>query len=319
MTEISYELKIGGQTAPPELLATIVTLEVEDHADIADMLRLRVGIAVQEDGRAWTLVDDGGFDRLARIQVAAKVGDGQAEPLIDAYVVDVRAVMSNEPGHSTLDVVAMDATVLMNLEEKVKAPGRTCPTPRSRSRSSATTASRPRWTTPSPRARRPTTPRSSAAPTCSFLRQLARRNGFECYVEADAERQQRGPLPRAAAGREPAGHADRATSAMETNVDSFPPATTCSADAGEGRRHRRIDAGLAAGRVRQLASRRARRRVHACRGPAAAWCCLSDTGLRRPASCSARCRRWSIARRGRSSPRASYTARLRLCSRRRSP
>jgi phage protein D len=219
VTEISYELKIGGQTASPELLSSIVTLEVEDHADIADMLRLRVGIAVQEDGRAWTHVDDGGFDRLARMQIAAKVGDGQAEPLIDAYVVDVRAVMSNEPGHSTLDVVAMDATVLMNLEEKVKA------WPDMSDSAIAQSIFGDHGLTPDVDDTQPTRQETDhttmqRGTDMQFLRQLARRNGFECYVEADASGNSVGHFHKPRLDENPQDTLN-VNLGMETNVDSF--------------------------------------------------------------------------------------------------
>jgi hypothetical protein len=219
VTEVSYELKIGGQAAPPELLASIVSLEVEDHADIADMLRLRLGIAVQEDGRAWTHVDSGMFDRLARIQVAAKVGDGQPEPLIDAYVVDVRTAMSNEPGHSTLDVVAMDATVLMNLEEKVKA------WPNMSDSAIAQSIFGDHGLTPDVDDTQPTRQESDhtsmqRGTDMQFLRQLARRNGFECYVEAGSGGNSVAHFHAPRLDESPQD-ALNVNLGMETNVDSF--------------------------------------------------------------------------------------------------
>lgn len=121
MTAVSYVLEIGGQAAPREVLASIASLEVEDHADLADMLRLRLSVAVDGGASKWRVLDDDLFTRLANVRVALKVGSGQADPLIDAYVVDVRASLSGEPGRSQVDIVAMDATVLLSLEEKVKA------------------------------------------------------------------------------------------------------------------------------------------------------------------------------------------------------
>ena len=46
---------------------------------------------------------------------------GPAVSLIDAYVIESRVQFSNQPGKSVLDVYAMDPTVLMSLEEKVRA------------------------------------------------------------------------------------------------------------------------------------------------------------------------------------------------------
>ena len=49
MPEIAYKLLLDGQAPDPDLLATIEQIEVEDHADLADMLRLRVAVSVSED------------------------------------------------------------------------------------------------------------------------------------------------------------------------------------------------------------------------------------------------------------------------------
>src|SRR5262245_13408874 len=121
MSGVSYTLEIGGSPAPAELLAAIQTVEVEDHANMADMLRLRVSVGVNNNGSAWTVLDDDIFSRLANIRVGVKVGDGQPERLIDAYVIETSVTFSNQPGQSLINVVAMDPTVLMNLDEKVKA------------------------------------------------------------------------------------------------------------------------------------------------------------------------------------------------------
>jgi phage protein D len=120
-TQTSYSLNIGGQPASAAVLAAIRQIEVEDHASMADMLRLRVGVAVRQDGAGWTVLDDELFTRLAKLQLSVTVGTGRAMPLIEAYVVDVDTSFSNEPGTSEMAVAAMDPSVLMHLEEKVKA------------------------------------------------------------------------------------------------------------------------------------------------------------------------------------------------------
>ena len=117
MAAVSYTLEIGGQRASPELLSALQAVEIEDHADLADMLRLRLAVSIGADGRAWTHLDGGQFTRLANVRVAAAIGSATPEPLIDAYVIDVKATLSPEPGGSILEVVAMDATVLKRLPD----------------------------------------------------------------------------------------------------------------------------------------------------------------------------------------------------------
>src|SRR5262249_36178465 len=96
-------------------------VEVEDHANVADMLRLRVGVAVRQDGSGWTFLDDDLFTRLATIDLSVTIGSGNAIPLIKSYVIEIGTEFSPAPNGSELAVTAMDPTVLMHLEEKVKA------------------------------------------------------------------------------------------------------------------------------------------------------------------------------------------------------
>lgn len=182
MSTVAYRLEIDGQVASKQLLDAVQSLEVEEHADLADMLRLRVNLSQRDDGGGWTVLDDGTFKRLANVKVAAAVNGGRPQPLIDAYVIDVRAALSHEPGASRLDVVAMDATALMNLEEKVRAwPDQ------SDSSVASTVFGEYGFTTD---VEDTSTVRQEVEHTTmqrgtdmQLLKQLAQRNGYECYVE----------------------------------------------------------------------------------------------------------------------------------------
>ncbi len=71
MSAISYTLLIDDAPASPDLLAAIQQIEVEDNADMADMLRLRVAIAPRDDCADWTVLDEDLFHRLTKIRVVA--------------------------------------------------------------------------------------------------------------------------------------------------------------------------------------------------------------------------------------------------------
>lgn len=120
MAEVSYQLTIDGDAAPPELVDALQRLEVEEHADMASIMRLTVAVAVAPDGGSWTVVDDGIFSRFSELALSIKVGSDDPEPVLTAYVIETRTVFAESPGESSVDVVAMDATALMNLEEKVR-------------------------------------------------------------------------------------------------------------------------------------------------------------------------------------------------------
>jgi phage protein D len=121
VAEVSYLLKIDGREAPLEVVEAVQRLELEEHASLASIMRLTVAIAVAEGGSRWTIVDDEVFPRLGEVSLSIKVGSSDPEPILSGYVIEARAVFGEEPNASTLDVLAMDATVLMNLEEKVRA------------------------------------------------------------------------------------------------------------------------------------------------------------------------------------------------------
>jgi hypothetical protein len=181
---VSYTLEVDGAPAAPELIAAIQQIDVEDHADMADMLRLQVAVAIRADGSGWTVLDDQAFTRLSNVRMKVTVGSGSAIPLIDAYVMETRATFSNQPGQSMLTIVAMDPTVLMHLEEKVKAwPNMADSDVAAAIFSDAAYRLSPvvdatKW-------KRDENEQTllQRSTDIQFLRQLADRNGYECYVE----------------------------------------------------------------------------------------------------------------------------------------
>ncbi|MBA2715179.1 MAG: phage late control D family protein [Rubrobacteraceae bacterium] len=182
MPAVSYTLLINGSPAGARLVDAIQQIEVEDHAGMADMMRLSVAVGVRENGSGWNVLDDGLFGRLTSIGVTVNVGSGSAEPLIDAHVIEANVEFSNEPGRSVLRVVAMDPTVLMNLEEKVR------PWPDMADSDIASTifgehgfTADVEQTQPSRQEVDHTTIQRGT--DIQFLRQLAERNGYECYAE----------------------------------------------------------------------------------------------------------------------------------------
>lgn len=183
-TSISYKLYVDGSPFPEELSSAIQQVEVEDHAEMAGILRLRVGVGVKPDGSGWTVLDDTTFARFTRLKLVATVGSANSQTLIDGYVIETSITFSPQPGQSVLTVVAMDGSVLMNLEEKVKRwpaaadsdiassifgdygfSAQVTATAQAHDEDQQTTIQR--------------------GTDIQFLQYLARRNGYECYVEAD--------------------------------------------------------------------------------------------------------------------------------------
>jgi phage protein D len=179
----SYTLTIGGANASSAVLGAVKQIEVEDHASMADMLRLKLSVAVREDGGGWTVLDDELFTRLVKLRLSVTVGTGSAMPLLDAYVIDVDTNFTNEPGNSEMVVTAMDPTVLMHLDEKVKS----WPNMKDSDVASAIFGDSAYGFSPVVE----TTGYSrdeqdhtlvQRGSDIQFLQQLADRNGFECFV-----------------------------------------------------------------------------------------------------------------------------------------
>lgn len=186
MPAVTYTLTIGGLPASEDLLQAIQQIEVEDHANMADMVRLRVVMGVKDGCAGWSFIDDEIFQRLTKIRIAVAVGSGRAETLINACVIETNATFANQPGASILNVVAMDPTVLMNLEQIVK------PWPnRSDSEVAREIFSAGKYTF-TPIVEQTNWRRQENEQTMiqrgtdiQFLQELARRNGFEVYIETN--------------------------------------------------------------------------------------------------------------------------------------
>jgi phage protein D len=181
---IAYTLSVGGQAVPAAVTEAILKVELEDAVGLADIARIRLRTAVRDDGSGWTLLDDDTFPRLAALKLSISVGDGEPQPLIDGYVVEAQAEFSNEPGGSALSVIALDPSVLMGLEDKARAwPDQPDSDIASAIFGEYSFDSDVEATEPSRQSDDVTTIQRGT--DLQFVRALARRNGFEFYVEID--------------------------------------------------------------------------------------------------------------------------------------
>lgn len=182
--QVSFSLSINGSPASAAVLNAIKQIEMEDHSRMADMLRLRLAVAVKEDGSGWTVLDDTLFTRLANVKLSVTIGSGPAMPLISSYVIEVDTKFSNEPSGSELIVTAMDPTVLMHLDEKVKQ----WPNTKDSDVASAIFADASYGFTAVVEATNFSHQEDDhtliqRGTDIQFLQQLAERNGYECFVE----------------------------------------------------------------------------------------------------------------------------------------
>jgi phage protein D len=185
---VTFTISIGGAPASQDLLQAIQQIEVEDHAAMADMLRLRVVMGIKDGCSGWSFVDDSIFSRLTNIKVSVSVGSSRAEVLMNAYVTETSASFANQPGSSVLNVVAMDPSVLMNLTERSKAwPNMADSDVANAIFSSPDYKFNPVVDATKWKRQENEQTLMQRGTDIQFLQQLARRNGFECYVETNGK------------------------------------------------------------------------------------------------------------------------------------
>lgn len=183
MPDVSYTVLLDDVPLPPHVQGAMQQLQVEDHATMADVLRFRALVAVKENGDSWSVLDDDLFTRLANIKVIVAVA-GITTHLIDAHIVDTRIELSSTPGKSFIDVIAMDPTVLMSLDEKQRA------WPNQSDSDIAGTIFGEYGFTADVEDTRIRYDENDVTTTqfgtdIKFLKALAGRNGFECFVDLD--------------------------------------------------------------------------------------------------------------------------------------
>jgi phage protein D len=146
---------------------------------MADVFALRVAVVARADG-SWSQVDDDRFAVWRRVTVEAGYPDA-TETIIDGYVTQVELFLSGQqPPY--LEVSGMDATALMDLEEKQAA----WPDKKDHEIAQAIFGSYGLSHEVEDTVERHGEAVSTVLQTetdIRFLRRLAARNGFECHVK----------------------------------------------------------------------------------------------------------------------------------------
>ncbi len=116
MEHENLRIEIAGEEirdAYPDLLELAVELDDE----LAALFRLRLATRLGPDG-GWRHLDDEVFAAWNEVTVAA--GFGAADELISGYVTHVRPVFAADAAHSYLEVWGLDRSVVMDREERLK-------------------------------------------------------------------------------------------------------------------------------------------------------------------------------------------------------
>ena len=170
--------------APPPLITALQKIEIETSTEVASAFRLRFGMT-QSPGTDWDLVGSQYENTLFRpftpVQIRVKVGIEIPETIINGYICGQQVLYDDKGGGSALEITGMDATMLMNLQEKVVP----WPMPDAQIAQAifAQYLIAPMVSPTLPRLVEPEGTTTQRSTDIRFLRRLAQRNGCECFVQ----------------------------------------------------------------------------------------------------------------------------------------
>lgn len=174
---------------PKPLLDALQQLEVETSTEMASVFRLRFGLAQTGFGD-WDLIvpqyQETFFRPLTPVQIRVKIGIAIPVAIINGYITNQRVLYDDEGGASAMEITGMDATMLMNLQERVVS----WPIPDDGAIAATVFGQYgivPRVSPSVPYNLDPTDMTVQRGTDIRFLRRLAQRNGFECYVRPQAQ------------------------------------------------------------------------------------------------------------------------------------
>ncbi|MEU0405809.1 contractile injection system protein, VgrG/Pvc8 family, partial [Streptomyces sp. NPDC006197] len=169
-------------TEVPELYHDLLSLEVELDDELAGMCRITLALLPGADG-SWPYLDDKRFAAWQRLSVIAGFED-DARQLLTGYVTHLRPAFGLGAGQSQLEIWAMDASVLLDRVDRVKA------WPNKKDSDIAAEIFQEHGLTPEVAdtelvhdERMSTIVQRET--DAQLLRRLALRNGFECFVDGD--------------------------------------------------------------------------------------------------------------------------------------
>jgi phage protein D len=158
----------------------LLAVEVELDSELASMFRMRLAIRPQRDG-SWTYLDEERFRPWMPMRITGGFDNG-VEDLLSGYITHVKPDFSRNGAQSSLEIWGMDRSVLMDREERLYA------WPNERDSAIAARIFSeygliPAVTDTEARHDDKVSTIIQRETDMQFLKRLALRNGFECYVE----------------------------------------------------------------------------------------------------------------------------------------
>jgi phage protein D len=183
-----YELAVNDKPLDDQVYRHIKQLEVEDSDTNADSFVIRLAAMRQRTG-VWTYAGKDTFKVFSKVRVSASFPKGNTEHLIEGYITHIDFHIDKDETKSFVDISGVDATLLMNLQEKLVAwedkPDSQIAKEIFRKYGFDTDIEDTSNTTPQAEPSFTTIQRET---DIEFLKRLAARNGFDCFLKKDYQK-----------------------------------------------------------------------------------------------------------------------------------
>lgn len=201
MADKAFQITFDGEAFEDGLCDDVALLTVEENTGRANTLELKLTTTLRDDG-TWKYLDDDRFALFNAVSVklgftggsglagalggAGDSGNDGLEPVFDGYVTAVNVSLGSQPGDTYVVVSALDTSVLLSLEEKVATWPNLADSDIVQQIVSGYGVPVQPDATATVHQENDTTIVQRGT-DIQFVRELARRNGFEFYFETDRD------------------------------------------------------------------------------------------------------------------------------------
>lgn len=117
--QIQTTISIKGEPAP-DLFPNLLEMEVEEDHHLADVFRIRLAILQQPGEEPWLFLDDERIRLWNTVKISVTLSEEEEVELIDGYITQIKPHIDPDESKCSVEIWGMDASVLMSLEEKIK-------------------------------------------------------------------------------------------------------------------------------------------------------------------------------------------------------
>lgn len=159
----------------------IISLEITEDTTAASTLSLRLGVTRCHPDNSWSILDDGDIELWKPITVEAGFAD-ETEEIFSGFVTHLKPNFDVDPSKCTLDVAAIDRSIILDREQKLRPWANKKDSDIAREILATEYGLAAEITDTPVEHDEAVTTVTQRETDMRFLQRLARRNGFEVYI-----------------------------------------------------------------------------------------------------------------------------------------